>query len=235
MPAYVDAPAPAPRCQVCGLRATHRVRWRSSALLPAPGVVYFRCDEHATTVRNGPSGSEYAVTPIEPEPIINAGRAHGTRRKETTMENLAEKTKSGEVTVKRPDFTCRVSRGARGIMLYVQSEALHAHLSGLAENRTTVNASGRTIFNVSMSRLRGASLFGISDAVTHLLLDAALNDGHEIKIMEVMTAPAAKDYVRDLMSAFTEYVRDYMSALRVTGSVTIDETVVRRAPITESV
>lgn len=220
---------------MCDLPATHRVQWRGSALLPASGTVYLRCDTHAASVRNGPTGSDYAVTLIESELIINAGRAHGTRQKETIMENLAEKTKSGEVTVKRPDFTCRVSRGARGIMLYVQSEALHAHLSGLAENRTTVNASGRTIFSLGMSRLRGASLFGISDAVTHLLLDAALNDGHEIKIAEVMTASAAKDYVRDLMTAFTEYVRDYMSALRVTGSVTIDETVVRRAPITESV
>ncbi len=148
---------------------------------------------------------------------------------------IAEGIKTATTTVKRPDFTCRVSRGARGIMLYVQSEALHAHLSGLADGRTTVNASGRTCWSISTGRLRNTSLFGISDLCTSLLLDAALNDGHEVKIAEVMTAPAAKDYVRDLMAAFTEYVRDYMSALRVTGSVTIDETVLRKSPIAESV
>lgn len=227
---YEAETRPASRiCQVCDAHATHALHYTRGP------QVYFRCATHAETVQRGPAADQYTVTPLEAVPDTMRPAALGTAGERLIMENLAEKTKAGEITVKRPDFTCRVSRGPRGIILYVQSEALHAHLSGLADGRTTVNAAGRTVFSVSTSRLRGCTLFTISDVCTQLLLDAALNDGHEVKIAEVMTASAAKDYVRYLMAAFVEYVRDYMSALRVTGSVTIDETVIRRAPVSEVV
>ena len=183
-------------------------------------------------MRRGPFGADYRIETLEIEstrPRVN------TRAEGNPVETLAEKSKADTVTVKRPDFAVRLSRGSRGIMLHVQSEALSAHLKGLADGRTTINAAGRTVWNVTTSRLRNASLFGISEPCTALLLDAALDAGHEIKIADVMNAPAAKDYVRDLMGAFSEYVRDYMSALCITGTVTVDETVTRKPVIRESV
>lgn len=219
MPAFVDAPLPI-TCQVCDARATHEVRSVSS------GWKCYRCDEHTELVRRGPNRGLYHYTPLR------------TVALDTTVERdtmIATAEKSGTVEVKRPDFFVEVSRASRGVVLEVRSASLHAHLSGLSEGRTSVNAAGRTVWSIPTSRLRGSSLFTIAEPVTALLLDCALNDGHKIKIADVMTPAAAKDYVRDLMSAFSEYVRDYMSALRITGTVTIDETVLRRSPIAESV
>jgi hypothetical protein len=207
-------------CQACYAPATHRLvstsdrRWYC-----------YRCDEHTAIVRDGLSSRGYTYESLEET------RPHAPDTCGEMSPMIAEGIKSATVNVKRPDFECRVSRGARGIMLYVRSVALAEHLRGLSEGRVSVNASGRSLFSVPMSRLRVTSLFTISDVCTALLMDAGLADGHEVKIMDVMNAPAAKDYVRDLMAAFTEYVRDYMSALCVTGTVTIDETVIRKSPI----
>jgi hypothetical protein len=149
---------------------------------------------------------------------------------------IAEETKPPVTTVKRPDFTARVSRTERGIMLFIQSAALCAHLKALAGGESVaVTGTGRYRWVSSASRRSGIDLFCISDQVTALLLDTKLDEGYEVRIAEVMTAPAAKDYVRDIMSAFSAYVRDYMAALRITGTVTIDETVTRKPAIAETV
>lgn len=148
---------------------------------------------------------------------------------ETETVTLAEKEK---VAAPRPDFTIRVERGPRGIMLYAKSAALCAHLAGLAEGRTTTASNGRAI-HALRSAQRNVALFGFSEHVSTLMLDAALSDGVEVKIAEVMSPSAAKDTVRDIIAAFGEYVRDYMSALRITGTVTIDERLTRRPSIAE--
>lgn len=225
-------------CQVCDLPATHELAYRDALT-----IRYFRCDVHTAAVRD--SRDRYVIERMsrrcfdapepesEPEPERVAAPDTATEGKPM----IAEGIKPAEKTVKRPDFVARVSRTPRGIMLFVQSTALHAHLKELSEGRTSPQASGRHIFShpSGLRGLRNANLFAISDAVTAILMDSKLDEGHEIRIADVMTANAAKDYVRDIMGAFSDYVRDYMSALRITGSVTIDETVIRKTPITDSV
>src|SRR3974377_2012917 len=127
--------------------------------------------------------------------------------------------------VKSPDFLCRVTRTSRGVMLYVKSAALKEHLDGLAGGAVSVNGLGRSLYRIPNARRSETNLFNLGDAITGLLLDSKLDEGHETRIADVMTATMAREYVKNLMSAFSEYVRDYMAALRITGTVTVDETV----------
>lgn len=224
------------QCQVCDADATFHVTHVQH------GNVFPRCAQHADAVARGPAAHEYRIRPINmpaarPDSAaeeVNMPNAETTPSETPNADTLAAAAKPAAVTVRRPDFTVRISRESRGIMLHVQSAALCAHLRGLASERTVQASTGRTVWSIPGSRLRNSSaLFNTSDTLTLLLLDCALADGHEVRIADVMTASAAKDYVRDVMQNFSDYVRDYMSALRITGSVTIDETIIKRPTIAQ--